>query len=85
MKVILIKFHSPQDVGVEFEPLEVQKDACFRILRYTSEPSALWAYANTPCTWSTLKDENDDLQAFIDEAWEHIQNEDYEWLEQNFV
>lgn len=85
MKVILIKFHSPQDVGVEFEPLEVQKEKCFVILRFTSEPKALWAYANSPCTWSTLKDECDDLQAFIDEAWQRIQNDDYEWLEQNFV
>ena len=85
MKVMLVKFYSPQEVGVEFEPKEVQKDACFRIVRFTSEPGALWAYANTLCTWSTLKDENDDLQAFIDEAWERIQNEDYEWLEQNFV
>ena len=85
MKVNLVKFYSPQDMGVEFEPLEVQKESCFVTLRFTSEPKALWAYANSPCTWSTLKDENDDLQAFIDEAWEHIQNEDYEWLEQNFT
>lgn len=85
MKVILIKFHSPQNVGVEFEPLDIQKDACFRIVRFTSEPGALRAYANTSCTWSTLKDENDDLQAFIDEAWQRIQDDDEEWLEQNFV
>ena len=85
MKVVLVIFYSPEELGVEFEDEKIQKDKCFNILRYPDEGTCLWAYANKKCLWSVIKDENDDLQHFIDEAWEHIQNQDYEWLESNFV
>ena len=50
------------------------------------------AYAETPCTWSTLLDDVAEpqelaelVQEFINEAYQHIKANDYNWLEQNFV
>ena len=85
MKTIFVKFYSPTEVGCEFEPEKTQKETCFRANQYSSEFAALDAYANTRCTWSTLLDDTSDVQAFINEAWERIKDNDYEWLERHFV
>lgn len=84
-KTILIRFYNPSDVDCEFATEKEQRESCFKVAYYASEASALWAYANTPCTWSTLVDDSSDVHAFISEAWERIKDDDYEWLEQNFT
>lgn len=90
MKNILVRFYAPQ----ELFPDEVIEggisdkqiiDTCFLIGKFKSEESALYAYAETPCTWSRLMNEEDDIQAFIKEAWQHIKNNDIDWLEENFT
>jgi len=85
MRTILVRFYSPTEVGCEFEDEKTQKEACFRANQYSSEFAALDAYANTPCTWSVLLDDTSDVQAFINEAWERIKDDDYEWLEKSFT
>lgn len=56
-----------------------------RILKFNSEAEALNVYANTRCTWSTLKPEDFDYAVFINEATEHIFKGDLNWLEENFT
>ena len=85
MKNILIVFYNPDDVMV-IEPTTTDdeiKSCCFRA--YEDPTEALWAYANAPCVWSTIIDENTDVEQFINNAYEHIKQHDYNWLEENFT
>lgn len=87
MKTILVRYYNPSevmDVTPETTADEI-KEYCFRVNKYTSEGAALNAYAETPCTWSTLLDETADVKKFVDEAYEHIKQHDMEWLEENFT
>ena len=44
------------------------------------------AYAETPGTqWSTILDDDTDIEKWIDDTYEHIKNHDTDWLEENFV
>lgn len=56
-----------------------------RILKFETHGAALNMYANTRCTWSALKPEDFDYEAFINEATEHIFKGDLDWLEENFT
>ena len=92
MKTIYIKFYDPKEIFPD-EMLDSLSNAeiieeCFRAFKCTDETSALMAYANTPCTWSTLLDDSmsqEDVQNWIKEAYNHIKNHDYEWLEEHFT
>lgn len=55
-----------------------------RVLKFDSKADAL-IYDNTRCTWSALKPEDFDYEAFINEATEHIFKGDLDWLKQNFT
>lgn len=94
MKTILIRYYDPSEIMGDTSSVtdEEIKEACFRVNHYKREIDALMAYAETPCTWSTLLDEFDDLEKtkktveeFIDVAYRHIKAYDLDWLEQNFV
>lgn len=87
MRTILVRFYNPSEV-MDINPDttdEEIKSSCFRVNKYESESDCLWAYAETPATWSTILDENDDYHKFVDKAYEHIKNHDYYWLEEHFV
>lgn len=87
MRTILVKFYSPNDV-MDLTPEttdEEIKQTCFRVAKYDTEFDCLQAYANTPVAWSTILDDTADYKAFVDEAFGHIQSNDIDWLEQNFV
>lgn len=87
MKRLYIKYYSPStvmDVTPETTDKEIM-NACFRAYLYNDEFQALNAYANTPCTWSTLLEESTDIPKWIKNAYEHIKNNDDEWLENNFT
>ena len=87
MRTVYVKFYSPHDVFGDVEGLSDKqiKESCFKAYRYSTEFDALEAYANTPCTWSTLLEDDVDTGKFIDEAYEHIKENDYDWLEENFT
>ena len=87
MKTIYIKYHDPRNVIGDVEGVSEKeiKEYCFRAVKYDTEVKALDAYANTMCTWSTLLEEGTDVNKWIDDAWEHIKANDYEWLENNFT
>lgn len=57
----------------------------FKVLKFETYGTALNVYANTRCTWSALKPEDYDYEAFIEEATEHIFKGDLDWLEENFT
>lgn len=86
MKTILIKCYSPQDVGIEDEmTFYMVKHHCMRAIQYDTEAEALWAYAESPCWYSTIKDAEENWQEFVDECVRHILAKDWDWLEENFV
>ena len=87
MKTIYVKFYSPQDVGMEESEVtpKTLKEWCIRAYKYQTAGEALLAYANTVCEWSTLLDEDADVEAFINEAIEHYMSYDWDWLEENFT
>lgn len=86
MRTIYIKFWDPKEImDPPFPPDPELKKLCFRAYKYKTEFQALEAYANTMCTWSTLKDDTTNVQEFIDQAWDHIKAQDYDWLEKNFT
>ena len=88
MRTIFVRFYNPNevmDVSPETTDKEI-KDYCFRVNKYETEVGALDAYANTAINgWSTILSDDIDVKAWIDEAYEHIKNNDIEWLENNFV
>ena len=87
MRTVLLRYYSPAELGISVLALTDKqiKASCFRANKYGDETSALIAYSETPATWSTLIDETCDVQECIDIAYEHIKNNDIDWLEQNFV
>lgn len=87
MRTILVRFYHPSEV-MDINPNttdEEIKTSCFRVNKYETEGECLEAYANTRVTWSTILDENNDWKKFVDDAWKHIKNNDYDWLEEHFV
>ena len=87
MRTILVRFYHPahvMDITPETTDEEI-KSSCFRVNKFETEFDCLQAYANTSVTWSTNLDENDDWKKFVDDAYEHIKNNDYDWLEEHFV
>lgn len=92
MKTILVKYFDPYEVtGMSMEQFlgefseEEFKRTCFRVLKYLNEGAALWAYAESPCTWSKLLDDSVDVEEFIEEVTAHLKGVDLDWLEKNFV
>lgn len=88
MRTIFVRFYNPNDVmdvTPEITDEEI-KEYCFRVNKYATEQGALMAYAETPGTqWSTILDDDTDMEKWIDDAYEHIKNHDIDWLEANFV
>lgn len=87
MKTIFLRFYNPDevmDVTAETTDEEIKK-SCFKVCKYKTEFDALTAYANTPATWSTLLDESENIEEWIDDAYEHVKSNDFDWLEGNFV
>lgn len=84
MKTLVI-YQSPHKLGIFHPTVQEHKEKCFKIYKYETEAQALWDYAETPATWSTLLPDTVDTEAFIDEAFQHILAKDNDWLEENFV
>ena len=87
MKTIYVKYISPEDVIGQTDGLSEKeiKQYCFRVIEYETELIALERYANTHATWSTLLEKGTNVGEFIDDAYEHIKQNDIEWLEENFT
>lgn len=83
METVFVKYWDPSEVtDGSLDTLSKKEviDCCFRVVRYDTVGQALTAYANTQCTWSTLLDENADVEAFINEAYDALKSNNYDWL-----
>lgn len=81
---ILVIYRDPETFGIWAETRKEMLDHCFIIRKYDKK-HALDIYANTMCTWSTLLKEDADVEAFCNEALDHILEHDIDWLEKNFT
>lgn len=92
MKTIYVKYYDPREIFPdEIIPELTDKEIiseCFKSFKCQDETHALMTYANTMCTWSTLLDDSmteENVKEWIDDAYDHIKNHDYDWLEENFT
>ena len=83
MKTIYVKVNSPFNVGLE--GIDVNfinvKKWCVEVYICRNESFALNAYANTRCDWSTLLDEDADIDEFVNKVTKALIEQDIEWLE----
>lgn len=86
-RTVLIIFDDPSDVmNITSHTTDDEiKEKCFRVLKYNTPREALIAYENTQVHWSTILDDEEDYLKFIDNAYEHIKNKDYDWLDKYFI
>ena len=61
------------------------KKACFEVSKYDTEEEAVDAYEQTKAVWSVIIDDDQDVNKFVDEAYEALKNNDYHWLYKHFV
>ena len=61
------------------------KEQCFVVSKYDTEEQALDAYEHTQAPWSVIIDDDQDVNKFVDEAYEHLKHNDYRWLCKHFV
>ena len=61
------------------------KEKCFEVSKYDTEEEALDAYEQSQAVWSIILDDDQDVNKFVDEAYDHLKNKDYRWLCKHFV
>ena len=93
MKTIYVKYYDPReifpdDIIPELTDEQIISD-CFKAFKCQDETHALMTYANTGgTTWSTLLDDSmteEDVKEGIEDAYQHIKDNNYDWLESNFT
>ena len=61
------------------------KEQCFEVSKFDTEEEAVDAYEHTQAPWSIILDDDQDVNKFVDEAYDHLKNNDYRWLCKHFV
>ena len=87
---VFVEFYYPSDVKtiLSCNSDDEVKKACFVVTKYATPEEALYAYEHTQSSWSIILDDDEDYNKFIDEAYEHIKNNDLNdrrWLYKHFV
>lgn len=84
---ILVEFYYPSDVTtiLSCDTDDKIKEQCFEVSKYNTAEEAVDAYEQTQAVWSVIIDDDQDYNEFINEAYEHIKNNDYHWLYKHFV
>ena len=84
---IFVEFYYPSDVKtiLSCDTDDEVKKACFVVTKYYTEEEALYAYEQTESVWSVILDDDQDVNKFVDEAYDHLKNNDYRWLCKHFV
>ena len=93
MKTIYVKYYDPREIFSDNIIPELTDEQiisnCFKAFKFQDETHALMTYANTGgTTWSTLLDNSmteKEVKEWIEDAYQHIKDDDYNWLETNFV
>ena len=85
MKTIYVKVYSPFNVGLEGEEITFNnvKKYCVRVFLCPNAAVALNAYANTNTGdgWSTLLDDDANIDEFVNKVTKALIEQDIEWLE----
>ena len=84
---VFVEFYYPSDVKTILSCTtdDKIKEQCFEVSKYDTEEEALDAYENSQAVWSVIIDDDQDVHEFIDKAYEHIKNKDYDWLDKYFI
>ena len=84
---ILVEFYYPSDVTtiLSCNSDDEVKKACFVVTKYATPEEALYAYEHTQSAWSVIIDDDQDVNKFVDEAYDHLKNNDYRWLNKQFL
>ena len=84
---VFVEFYYPSDVKtiLSCNSDDEVKKACFVVTKYATPEEALYAYEHTQAPWSIILDDDQDVNKFVDEAYDHLKNKDYRWLCKHFV
>lgn len=84
---VFVEFYYPSDVKtiLSCNTDDELKKACFVVTKYATPEEALYAYEHTQAPWSVILDDDEDVNKFVDEAYEALKNNDYRWLYKHFV
>ena len=84
---ILVEFYYPSSIIdiLSCTDDDKIKEQCFEVSKYDTEEQALDAYEHTQAPWSIILDDDQDVNKFVDEAYDHLKNKDYRWLCKHFV
>ena len=87
---VFVEFYYPSDVTtlLSCNTDDKVKKACFEVTKYDTEEEALDAYEHTQAPWSIILDDDQDVNKFVDEAYEHLKSNDLNdrrWLYKHFV
>ena len=84
---VFVEFYYPSDVKTILSCTDDDKikEQCFEVSKYDTEEEALYAYEHTQAPWSIILDNDQNVNKFVDEAYEALKNNDYRWLCKHFV
>ena len=84
---IFVEFYYPSDVKTILSCTDDDKikEQCFEVSKYDTEEQAVDAYEHTQAPWSIILDDDQDVNKFVDKAYEALKNNDYRWLYKHFV
>ena len=84
---ILVEFYYPSDVKTILSCTDDDKikEQCFEVSKFDTEEEAVYAYEHTQAPWSIILDDDQDVNKFVDKAYEALKNNDYRWLYKHFV
>ena len=84
---ILVEFYYPSSIIdiLSCTDDDKIKEQCFEVSKYDTEEQAVDAYEHTQAPWSIILDDDQDVNEFVDKAYEALKNNDYRWLYKHFV
>ena len=87
---VFVEFFHPSNLNdiLSYTTDDELKKACFVVTKYATPEDALDAYEHTQAPWSIILDDDEDVNKFVDEAYEHLKSNDLNdrrWLYKHFV
>ena len=87
---VFVEFYYPSDVKtiLSCDTDDKIKKECFVVSKYDTEEEAVDAYEHTQAPWSIILDDDQDVNKFVDEAYDHLKSNDLndrKWLYKHFI
>lgn len=87
---VFVEFFHPSNVNdiLSCNTDDKIKEQCFVVTKYATPEEALYAYEHTQAPWSVILDDDEDVNKFVDEAYNHLKSNDLNdrrWLYKHFV